>query len=121
MFQPGVGDMGLRQVERLESGQGRDVLQPCIGHFHTPQVQLLESPKPLQMFQPGVGDMGLRQVQRAESGQTFEVLQPRAGDVGSLEIDGNHRLARALFVNDDLATDLLDGGNHACLVGTRLY
>ncbi len=95
------------------------VFHPGVRDLGSPQLQGLEPRQPFEMNQPGVGDLGLDEVQRLKLGQPRKANQPGVGEMSVPEVHQDHRLARALIIDANLAAEFLDFGNGLCLLGVR--
>ena len=62
-----VGDLGVVEMERLQTGQSRQMHQPRVGDLSLIEIERLQTGQSLQMHQSRVGDLGVPEVERLQT------------------------------------------------------
>src|SRR5262249_19701441 len=82
VFQPGVGDLGLADVERHEGGDSADRSQSVVGHGRLVQVQVCDLRQAFQHLQTRAVDLVHELRQLAKVGQSLERGELSVRDFG---------------------------------------
>jgi hypothetical protein len=124
MLDTGITDLSAIEVQVVESPQPLEVLQTGTRDRSVEELQAAEFRQALDVLQTGVADFPAVKMQRSELRQRskalpFLIRDIPAGGLWFAQRRANYRTARALLVEYDLAAEFANLGNDLVLIRTR--